>query len=120
MPLTTPRPCAAPGCPELVERGYCRVHRRAIDARRGSPSARGYDRTWQRLRKLKLAANPFCEIGTRCANLPITRRLATEVDHILPIRDRPDLRLAWSNLQSACRPCHSAKTKAELQKAGLA
>ena len=120
MPVGVLRPCAAPGCAALVERGYCRAHRWVIDARRGSPSARGYDRTWQRLRKLKLAANPLCEIGTHCANLPITRRLATEVDHIIPIRDRPDLRLVWSNLQSACHRCHSAKTLAEIQKAHLA
>lgn len=62
---------------------------------------------------MKLAANPFCEIGTHCAKLPITKRLANEVDHITPIREKPELRMVWTNLQSACKSCHSAKTMRE-------
>jgi 5-methylcytosine-specific restriction endonuclease McrA len=36
---------------------------------------------------------------------------ATEVDHIVDIVDAPHLRLEHSNLQSLCKPCHSAKTR---------
>jgi 5-methylcytosine-specific restriction protein A len=32
------------------------------------------------------------------------------VDHIQSIKDRPDLRLEATNLQSLCWPCHNAKT----------
>lgn len=37
------------------------------------------------------------------------------VDHIIPIRQRPDLRLAWRNLQSLCDPCHRVKTAADAE-----
>ena len=114
MPHAALRPCGKPGCGELVPSGRCAAHRRAQyasqDARRGSPAERGYDRTWQRLREQKLRANPFCEIETNCANLSFTEQVATEVDHIISIRERPDLRLEWSNLRSACKRCHSART----------
>ena len=43
---------------------------------------------------------------------------ATEVDHIIPIEQRPDLRLVMENLQSACHRCHSAKTVRENAFAG--
>ena len=38
---------------------------------------------------------------------------AREVDHRLPVRDRPDLAFDLSNLQSLCSPCHSRKTRIE-------
>jgi len=107
------RTCAVPGCPNPSEHGPCPEHARrrtrATDHHRGSPSKRGYDRAWERLRDAKLAADPVCEIQTHC-RFPTA---ATEVDHKIPIRQRPDLRLDWDNLQSACRACHSAKTARE-------
>ena len=114
MPFSPPRPCAAPGCPECTNDTRCPAHQRAVyaarDAHRGTPAERGYDRTWRTLRKQKLLANPFCELRTHCAHLSITQQVAREVDHILPIHERPDLRLAWTNLRSACKRCHSART----------
>jgi len=114
MPTAALRPCGKPGCHELVPSGRCAAHQRALyashDARRGSPAERGYDRTWQRLRKQKLRANPFCEIETHCATLSFPEQLATEVDHVISIRERPELRLEWTNLRSACKRCHSART----------
>jgi 5-methylcytosine-specific restriction protein A len=107
------RPCSVPACPNPgLYRGRCTQHARKHEQERGSASARGYDRTWQRLRRMKLAADPFCEIRTHCKGL-IPDNVATEVDHIIPIAERPDLRLVWSNLQSSCTPCHSAKTMRE-------
>ena len=32
------------------------------------------------------------------------------VDHIVPVRQAPELRLVRSNLQPLCRPCHHEKT----------
>jgi 5-methylcytosine-specific restriction endonuclease McrA len=32
---------------------------------------------------------------------------------VIPIRERPDPRLVWENLQSSCKPCHAAKTARE-------
>ncbi len=36
-----------------------------------------------------------------------------EVDHIKRVKDAPDLAFDLSNLQTLCKPCHSAKTKIE-------
>lgn len=42
-----------------------------------------------------------------------TRRARLEIDHIEPVRNRPDL--AWSpgNLQALCPACHTRKTRVE-------
>jgi 5-methylcytosine-specific restriction endonuclease McrA len=37
-----------------------------------------------------------------------------EVDHIKPVRDRPDLAFAVANLQTLCRACHTRKTRREV------
>src|SRR2546422_11469031 len=110
MPLAPRKPCTAPNCGELLERGgRCPIHNRQRERERGSPRERGYDTAWEKLRRIKLAQDPLCEIQTHCAGVTA----ADEVDHVIPIRQRPDLRLVMSNLQSACHRCHSAKTARE-------
>jgi len=42
--------------------------------------------------------------------------LATEVDHIIPIRVEWDFRLALDNLQSLCHRCHTIKTLEDKKK----
>jgi 5-methylcytosine-specific restriction enzyme A len=80
-----------------------RERKRVIDARRANSTRRGYDGAWRALRAEFLAANPECaEAGCRVP--------ATDVDHILAVRDRPDLRLVWSNLRSFCHVHHSRHT----------
>lgn len=37
-----------------------------------------------------------------------------EVDHIQPVRDRPDLAYVMDNLQALCGPCHARKTRIEV------
>ena len=49
--------------------------------------------------------NPICCCG--CGGK------ATEVDHIVSIKDRPDLRLVWSNLRAMTKSCHSRRTAKE-------
>ena len=96
--------------------GYClahldlapRQHRQAaLDARRGSSSARGYGGRWKRLRVAILNRDPFCLIATHCNGTAPS----VEVDHIVAKRDggTDD----EGNLQGACKPCHSAKTHRE-------
>jgi 5-methylcytosine-specific restriction protein A len=103
-----PRPCSAPGCPTQTANARCETHghahQREVDARRGTSAERGYDATWRRLRLAKLSNDPVCQIRTHCQGA-----VATEVDHRIPIRQRPEGRLDWDNLQSGCKPCHSAK-----------
>ncbi|MFW2544406.1 HNH endonuclease [Primorskyibacter sp. 2E107] len=50
--------------------------------------------------------------GWQCVQCGERRRL--EVDHVLPVRDRPDLAYALANLQCLCGRCHSRKTRIEI------
>lgn len=117
MPQRVPRPCAWLGCPRLV-RGkarYCPEHQKrvnaAYDAQRGSPTRRGYDARWRRLRQMFLAQHPLCADPYRIHAKQDELVPATEVDHIKPKRDggMDD----WNNLQALCKPCHSQKTAIE-------
>ncbi len=62
---------------------------------------RGYDPEWRRLRRVVLLEEPTCR---NCGEI------ATEVDHIKPVAQRPDMRLVRANLQALCKPCHKTKT----------
>ena len=78
--------------------------RQTYDRERGSASARGYGRRWQRLRKLVLVRQPIC-------GWPDCTAAATEVDHIKPRRRGGTDRL--ENLQALCKAHHSLKTVRE-------
>lgn len=83
-----------------------------MDTRRGSAHARGYDTTWRRVRAAFLAQHPLCQ----CEDCDDGRKRITPaevVDHIVPIRERPDLRLDWSNLRSMAKSCHDRRTARE-------
>lgn len=43
-----------------------------------------------------------------------TRRGRLEIDHVKPVRSRPDLAFAADNLATRCSRCHSAKTRIEV------
>jgi 5-methylcytosine-specific restriction protein A len=112
MPHRPPHGCVVPGCPALALRGSrCPDHARAlraeIDSTRGSPSRRGYDAAWRRIRDAFLARHPLCVACQREGR----NTAATDVDHILPLRrgGTHDPR----NLQPLCRPHHSSKTARE-------
>ena len=75
---------------------------REVDLRRGSRQSRGYDGQWDKLRLQHLAKEPLCrESGFRGRVV-----LADLVDHIRPVRDRPDLRLDPDNLCSLNQKMH--------------
>jgi 5-methylcytosine-specific restriction protein A len=80
---------------------------------RESRSRRGYDRTWYRLQKQHLAAEPLCR---HC--LSHGKVTAAEcVDHIKPFKGQHDpLRLDSTNLQSLCWSCHSTKTATQQER----
>lgn len=112
MPVAAFKLCGHPGCPTLVRGGRCEAHQRqawkAQDAARESSSARGYDRTWRRLRSQVLTSEPLCR---HClAQGHVTP--ACEVDHIVPMA-HGGARLDPVNLQPLCRTCHSRKTMRE-------
>lgn len=79
------------------------------DRPRGSSRKRGYSAAWDRLAARWLRKNPLCRwCDARNCAVP-----AVLVDHILPVRDFPALRLQTSNVQSLCRECHGLKTRME-------
>ena len=41
-------------------------------------------------------------------------RRGLEVDHIEPVKDRPDLAYALANIQCLCGRCHARKTRMEV------
>ena len=85
-----------------------RERKARADQNRGTAAERGYDETWRRLRARKLAADPFCQCDACKASGVL--ELASVVDHIVPIAERPDLRLVWSNLRSMKKEHHDAHT----------
>jgi 5-methylcytosine-specific restriction protein A len=108
MPQLPPHPCPYPGCRALVRRGRCEQHTlpRAPDTR-PARQARGYTRTWEKLRAIVLQEEPLCQI---CKAQGITE-VATEVDHIVPLSKGGTNER--SNLQSLSKSCHSKKTARE-------
>ncbi|MCU0973719.1 MAG: HNH endonuclease [Burkholderiales bacterium] len=109
MPTRPLRPCAQPGCRELVPAGRCRAHARQQEQARGSHGARGYDRRWERVRALVLQAEPLCQVCQ--AEGRVTA--ANEVHHLVPIAVDPSRRLELANLQPLCKACHAAITARE-------
>lgn len=118
-PQALQRPCARPGCHNLVDSGLCDDCARERERQRGSAHARGYTRRWEKYRLWFLHRNPFCgdrlpgtaaTMDSRCA---VEQRvtIARVVDHIVP--HRGDQRLFWerTNHQSLCKDCHDAKTR---------
>lgn len=102
-----PRPCLVHGCPELTTDTYCPEHRKdrqqAYDNRRGSPSKRGYDRRWQKVRKGYLR-----KVGWRCEECG-DRPADTSELHVHH-RDHDATgprRFDHNNLTCLCRSCHS-------------
>jgi 5-methylcytosine-specific restriction protein A len=85
-----------------------RERKRRHDARRASARQRGYDSTWERVRRLVLQEEPLCRL---CKAEGLIEP-ATEVDHIVPMANG-GARLDRANLQPLCRKHHSRKTATE-------
>lgn len=85
----------------------------AYDQQRGKTAARGYGRDWQRLRRAFLTKFPLCRMCEERGKVVV----ADLVDHIVPVKRAPNLRLVESNLQSLCTACHAVKTAADNAKA---
>ena len=103
MPIAPPRHRPS-GMPTREE---AEARRKALfNQRRPTPAAQGYDADWRRCSRLFRERHPLC-----CT--PGCGRATQEADHIISPRDRPDLRLRWSNLRPYCKPCHSQRTALE-------
>lgn len=62
---------------------------------------------WKALRMQALERDEW-----QCVKCGERRRL--EIDHIEPVRDRPDLAYSLANLQTLCGRCHARKTRIEV------
>lgn len=104
MPSKQRHFCGHPGCPELVRgRPYCSAH--TPPDSRPSPSARGYNWTWRKIRAAYLAEHPRCE---RCGTESV------EVHH----KDGDTSNNEWWNLEALCKPCHSRETRTRMNENG--
>jgi 5-methylcytosine-specific restriction enzyme A len=104
-PRVVLHPCSMPGCPTLTDEPRCPAHQAQRELEIGTTADRGYGAGWRQIRAYKLHEDPLCELQTHCQH-----GIATEVHHKIPVRQWPDGRLRLDNLQSACKPCHSALT----------
>ncbi|HTE37526.1 MAG TPA: HNH endonuclease signature motif containing protein [Reyranella sp.] len=83
-----------------------RQRKREYDRNRPSSTDRGYDVAWRKLRAVFIKQHPVCQrVGCNAASI--------DADHILSVRDHPELRLEWSNLRALCRSHHSERTARE-------
>lgn len=102
------RPCAHPGCTELIrDSRYCPIHRtvaRAIDNNRPASQDRGYDTRWVQVRTWWRKRHPMC---ADCLNAGVVRR-ADLVHHIVPI-GAGGARYDHANLVSLCVLCHARR-----------
>lgn len=126
MPTRSKKPCAKPGCPNLAKTGqtYCSEHRedkkklkrqrdkeynkkRDLKLRKFYSSGR-----WRKVRNRYIRKHPLCEYCKEKDEVTP----ATEVDHVIPVKVRWDLRLDPENLKSSCHSCHMKKTKEDKKK----
>jgi 5-methylcytosine-specific restriction protein A len=120
MPKRPKKPCAYPGCPNLVKPGerYCEEHRkmryREYDrTKRDKESAKIYSSArWKRVREMKMK-----ECGGLCEMCLKEGRIvkADVVDNIIELKDG-GCAFCLDNLQCLCNSCHKKKT-AQVQKA---
>lgn len=112
-PSRPKRPCAQPGCAELVSKGKCDRHRKQYERQRTARRRTNPNNTdsfywsayWRKIRAAKLRADPLC---AGCLAVGRTTA-ATEVDH----QDGNQRNNDPENLTSYCKPCHSRKTVRE-------
>ena len=99
-------------CRKAYDRAYNQQDHRRKDPRK--------TRRWKKLRELVLKEQPLCaDPYSRHAN-DGRAVAATQVDHIKPLAERPDLVYVRSNLQGLCTSCHAQKTADERRSIGLA
>jgi len=117
MPGRLGKCCAEYGCPEMVtehDQSRCAKHRKEQPThgfgRKYKPRDPFYNTSvWIRCRRAKLVRNPMCEVCERA--------VATEVHHIKPRAQFPELSLVLSNLRSECRSCHARESQREAKEA---
>lgn len=111
MPAKPARPC--PRCRARMEGETCercgkstKRDQKAYDELRGSASERGYNHAWNVFAADYKRRHPLC---ADCEDKGLTVAVE-EVDHVIPLSERPDLKFDERNLRGRCKPCHVRKT----------
>lgn len=84
--------------------------RAAVERQRRFECSNAYDYRWSNFSKIYRKTNPFC---VECLKYGIYNQSNTQVDHIIPLEQRPDLKYDYDNMQTLCRSHHSVKTAKE-------
>jgi len=116
MPFAAPTHNPFPSPSKLGEVGRsCASEGRSCASERRSPrSDQVYScARWRRLRAWFLSRAPLCADPYGDHKREGRAELATEVDHVIGRRKRPDLAWDPGNLQGLCKSCHSRKTREE-------
>ena len=113
MTPRAPKLCGEPTCGSPVPAGqrYCQDHEPqawSTAPKRNHIDSRSHDAKWKKtVKRIHKRDNHRCQIRF----VGICTGIASEVDHRIPVtRGGSD---EDSNLQSACRPCHLAKSSDE-------
>lgn len=104
VPYKPLKPCAHPGCPELLPEGsrYCLAHNPKRYKVADPIYSSAKHRHWARM---ILSRHPIC---CSCQEAP-----SAHADHITPLKQGGDYSL--ENGQGLCHPCHNRKTSKENQ-----
>lgn len=113
------RPCRRRGCPELVRGSeyLCSKHKKeiqkknAITSRRENPYEQKFynSQAWVRASKTHRVKEPYCRECVKKGRITFGHL----VDHIIPLKLAPNLKLTESNHQTLCHSCHNKKRAAE-------
>jgi 5-methylcytosine-specific restriction enzyme A len=118
MPSRPQRPCLHPGCPTLVQSGYCEKHkpvanagaaydatRRKLDPALALAARIRNSAQWQKVRAQHRAIEPLCrDPFGRHTLLPAFNDCS---HHIKPLATYPELAFDLSNLAGLCTACHA-------------
>lgn len=108
-------------CTILTREKYCEEHLseatenvKRYNKARDKESISFYNsKAWKRVRYQALVRDNHL-----CVHCYAQERFtpAEMVDHIIEVKDNPNLKLSLENLQSLCNPCHNRKTSSERMK----
>ena len=121
MAQAAKKPCQKFGCPALVRHSdkYCAKHascdtKRNRERMKESHRAIYNTRRWRdRMSPYTLRRDPVCLLAKICVEQHGAPLPSKHADHIISVKERPDLAFDENNLQGLCELCHSWKTAQE-------
>jgi len=75
--------------------------RRRMQARRQRSGGQLTSRRWQNLRARVIREEPLCQLRLSCCTV-----VSDTADHIVPVKNRPDLKYNRHNVRGSCRACN--------------